>query len=122
MPLIDKVDIYPIDFNLQNRKISIKMKISHYLFFEHVEVVDDYSNKEIECKEGTTYYKNNEIDVSIEVGFSLRLQIYSSSIYRIRHNFHPTFESCLNLENIYYFCSNLIIKSVVSILLDIWQK
>lgn len=72
------------------------MKQQHtHLFLEHVKVVDNDTNEEVKCEEGATHNEDNEVQVSIEVCFSLWLQVYAPCIYRICHHLHPAFKCSL---------------------------
>ena len=64
-----------------------------YLFLEHVEVVDDDTDEEIECEEGSADDEDDEVDVIINGSFPFGLLIHFSGVDRISHHFHPSFES-----------------------------
>lgn len=69
------------------------MKQQHtHLFLEHVKVVNNDTNEEVKCEEGAAHNEDNEVQVSIEVCFSLWLQVYPSCIYCVCHHFHPAFK------------------------------
>lgn len=63
-----------------------------HLFLEHVEVVDNNSNEQIEREKRAANDKYHKVQVGVEVCFSLRLQINSSRVDRVLHHLHPTFE------------------------------
>lgn len=63
-----------------------------HLFLQHVEVVYDYSDKEIEREEWTADDEDDEVEVSVQVRLSLRLQIHASRVDGVFHHLHPSFE------------------------------
>lgn len=68
-----------------------------YLFLQHIKVVYNYSDKEVQCKKGATNDKYHKVEICVDVCFSLRLKIYTSCVYCILHHLHPPFE-CGYLE------------------------
>lgn len=77
------------------------MKIKPYSFLEHVEVVDDDADEEVEREEGAAHDEDDEIEIRPQIGFVRRLQIDSAHVHRIRHDFHPTLK-----RRLYLFTTN----------------
>lgn len=66
-----------------------------HLFLEHVKVVNNDTNEEVKCEEGATHNEDDEVQVSVQVCFSLWLQVYPSCIYCVCHHLHPAFKCSL---------------------------
>ena len=64
-------------------------------FLEHVEVVDDDTDEQVEGEESAANDKDDEIKIGPQIGLVRRLQIDAPNINRIGHDFHPTLESRL---------------------------
>jgi len=72
------------------------MKQQHtHLLLKHVKVVNNDTNEEVKREEGATHNEDNEVQVSVEVCFSLWLQVYTSCIYCVFHHLHPAFKCSL---------------------------
>ena len=52
------------------------MKIKNYLLFEHIKIVDNDTNEQIQCEEGTNDNEYDKEQVSNECVFSSWLLIY----------------------------------------------
>lgn len=63
-----------------------------YLFFQHVKVVYNYSDKEIQRKKGAANDEYHEVDIRIDVRFPLRLKVNTTRVNRVLHHLHPTLE------------------------------
>lgn len=80
------------DDSISRLKFRSNSRRGAYLFLQHVKVVYDHSDKEIECEEWTTDDENDEVEVSVEVCLPLRLQVHTSSVDSIFHHLHPSLE------------------------------
>jgi len=89
----NKDEVWNLKLQRQNWRTT-KQQHTH-LFLEHVKVVNNDTNEEVKCEEGAANNEDNEVQVSIEVCFSLWLQVYPLCIYRVFHHFHPAFECSL---------------------------
>lgn len=63
-----------------------------HLFLQHIEVVYDYSNEEIEREERTADDKYDEVEIGVEISLSLWLQVHPPRVHGVLHHFHPTLE------------------------------
>lgn len=63
-----------------------------YLFLQHVKVVYNYSDKEVQCKKGAANDKYHKVEICVDVRFSLRLKVDASRVHRVLHHLHPPFE------------------------------
>ena len=77
------------------------MAINIYLLFQSVKIVYDDTNEKIEGEERTTDYEDNKVEIIIERGFVLRLLVNFCGINSVSHDFHPSFESCLERYILY---------------------
>ena len=68
------------------------------LLFEHVKVVDDDTDKEVEREESAADDEDDKVEISPQVLFVGRLQIYATYVNSIRHNLHPTLERRLMMQ------------------------
>ena len=65
-------------------------------FLEHVKVVNDDTDKEVESEEGAANDKDDEVEIGPQVGLVRRLQIDAAHVHCVRHNLHPTFKRRLS--------------------------
>lgn len=74
--------------------IDMHLDYEHtHLLFQHIEIIDDYSDKQIQREERAAHYEYNKINICIQIGLALWLQINATCIHGIGHHFHPALES-----------------------------
>ncbi len=61
-------------------------------FLEHVKVVNDDTDEEVESEEGSAHDEDDEIEIRPQVGLVRRLQIDAAHVHSVRHNLHPAFK------------------------------
>lgn len=74
------------------REQSVKIFWTSYPLFQHVKIINDDSDKQVKCEEGATHDEYHKVDVGIEVGLPLGLQVNSSCVDRVGHHLHPALE------------------------------
>lgn len=73
-------------------KKSADHKLIRYFFLKHIEVVDDNSDEQIQGEEGAADDEYHKVEIGIEIGLALGLEIYAPRIDRVLHHLHPTLE------------------------------
>ena len=86
-----------------------------YLLFQGVEIVNDDTNKEIECEERSADDEDDEVEIIIERSLVLGLLINLCGINSVSHDLHPALECCL--ERKYFLCQN-----AVRLKLTTWKR
>ena len=69
------------------------------LLLEHVEVVDDDSDEEVEREEGSANDEDDEVKVVVQAGFPLGLLVHLPGVHRVGHDLHPALKRCLEIES-----------------------
>jgi len=62
------------------------------LLFEHIEVVDDDTDEEVEREEGAAHDKDDKVEVRPQVLLVSGLQVHAAYVNSVRHNLHPALE------------------------------
>ena len=63
-----------------------------HLLLEHIEIIDDDADEEVECEEAAAHDEHHEVDVGVEVGLPLGLHSLPARVHRVLHHFHPALE------------------------------
>ena len=65
---------------------------SAHLLLEHVEVVNDDSDEQVQCEEGPADDEDDKVEVVVERGLPVRLLVDLARVDGVGHHLHPALE------------------------------
>ena len=75
---------------------SLVARVPSDLLFQHVEVVYDDPDEEVEGEEAAADDEDDEVEVVVEGCLPLRLEVHLPRVHCVGHDLHPTLEGGLH--------------------------